>query len=142
MTIKNDYNAQASSLGIPTESKSPNKRNSIKKKKKKQDVEAKLQFPLLRNDDTLDNMLKEMTGNDVQVYGLEKSHSTIPTAKEIKKPRVDVNDTAGKIRKEKQRLESMDKVNLFDSNQKSQKSPFLNSTLKRNYKTQASVEQK
>ena len=64
MTIKNDYNAQASSLGIPTESKSPNKRNSIKKKKKKQEPEAKLQFPLLRNDDTLDDMLKEMTGNN------------------------------------------------------------------------------
>ena len=46
---------------------------ATKKKKKKHGTDAKLQFPLLRHDDSLDDMLKEMLGEKVKVYGEMKS---------------------------------------------------------------------
>ena len=57
----------------------------VKKKKKKAGTDAKLQFPLLRNDDSLDDMLKEMLGEKVQVYGELKSPVNAGAVKEAQK---------------------------------------------------------
>ena len=80
-------------------------------------------------DDALDDLLKEMTGKEVSVYGEEKTPSPTRSRKD-KAPQL------------KARLQSMDQVNLFDSNQitKHSKSPFLGSNLKRNIKQQSSLE--
>ena len=78
-----NFNAISSSLGIPpTVSESPPKKSTNKKKKKKQEPEAKLQFPLLMKDDALDDLLKEMTGKNVSVYGEDRTPSPTRSRKD------------------------------------------------------------
>lgn len=64
------YGAASHVHSLPPGAKTPAKKAVVsKKKKKKHGTDAKLQFPLLRNDDSLDDMLKDMLGEKVMVYG-------------------------------------------------------------------------